>query len=202
MAAATPQQAVAHPNWSMGAKISVDSATLMNKGLELIEAAFLFDVGPERLDVLVHPQSIIHSMVTYDDGSTLAQLGAPDMRTPIAHTLAWPERMRACSERLDLARIATLTFEAPDYDRFLGPKLALASLEAGGGAPTVLNAANEMAVAAFLDGRIGFLDIPAIVADTCEAMAGEPSPASFEAVQELDHRARGEADRRLLRRAA
>ena len=155
----TPAQAVAHPNWDMGAKISIDSATMMNKGLEMIEAFHLFPVTSDEIEVLVHPQSVIHSMVSYVDGSVLAQLGTPDMRTPIAYALAWPARMAAPSETLSLADIGTLTFEAPDLVRFPSLRLARESLEAGGSAPTVLNAANEIAVAAFLDGQIGFLDI-------------------------------------------
>ena len=155
----TPAQAVAHPNWDMGAKISIDSATMMNKGLEMIEAFHLFPVTSDEIEVLVHPQSVIHSMVSYVDGSVLAQLGTPDMRTPIAYALAWPARMAAPSETLSLVDIGTLTFEAPDLVRFPALRLARESLEAGGSAPTVLNAANEIAVAAFLDGQIGFLDI-------------------------------------------
>ncbi|MFT5488199.1 MAG: 1-deoxy-D-xylulose-5-phosphate reductoisomerase [Paracoccaceae bacterium] len=164
----TPAQAVAHPNWDMGAKISVDSATMMNKGLELIEAYYLFGIPEDRIDILVHPQSIIHSMVSYIDGSVLAQLGTPDMRTPISYTLAWPQRMTAPSARLDLGEIATLTFEAPDSERFPALALAREALKTGGSAPTILNASNEVAVAGFLDGKLGFLDIPRVVADTLE----------------------------------
>jgi len=166
----TPAQAVAHPNWDMGAKISVDSATMMNKGLELIEAYYLFGIPEDRIDILVHPQSIIHSMVTYIDGSVLAQLGTPDMRTPISYTLAWPHRMTAPSARLDLGQIATLTFETPDSERFPALTLAREALKTGGSAPTILNASNEVAVAGFLDGRLGFLDIPRVVAETLEKM--------------------------------
>jgi len=166
----TPAQAVAHPNWDMGAKISVDSATMMNKGLELIEAYYLFGLPEDRIDILVHPQSIIHSMVAYVDGSVLAQLGTPDMRTPISYTLAWPRRMTAPSARLDLGEIATLTFEAPDSERFLALKLAREALKTGGSAPTILNASNEVAVAGFLDDRLGFLDIPRVVAETLDKM--------------------------------
>lgn len=173
MAAATPEQALAHPNWSMGAKISVDSATMMNKGLEVIEAAYLFAMPPERVDVLIHPQSIVHSMVEYADGSTLAQLGPPDMRTPIACAYAWPDRLSWPTERLDLARIGQLTFEAPDPVRFPALSIAKAALEAGGAAPAVMNAADEIAVAAFLQRRIGFLDIARVVADTLERMDAE-----------------------------
>jgi 1-deoxy-D-xylulose-5-phosphate reductoisomerase len=173
MDAATPEQALAHPNWSMGAKISVDSATMMNKGLEVIEAAYLFAMPPERVDVLIHPQSIVHSMVEYADGSTLAQLGPPDMRTPIACAYAWPDRLCWPTERLDLARIGQLTFEAPDPVRFPALAIAKAALEAGGAAPAVMNAADEIAVAAFLQRRIGFLDIARVVADTLERIDAE-----------------------------
>ncbi len=166
MRSVTPAQAVAHPNWDMGAKISVDSATMMNKGLEIIEAHHLFDIPENRIDVLVHPQSVIHSMVEYVDGSVLAQLGTPDMRTPIAYALAWPARMEAPQKRLNLADLSQLTFEAPDHDRFPALRLARESLKNGGSAPTVLNAANEIAVEAFLAERIGFLEIAAIVEDT------------------------------------
>ena len=166
----TPAQAVAHPNWDMGAKISVDSATMMNKGLELIEAYYLFGIPEGRIEILVHPQSIIHSMVSYIDGSVLAQLGTPDMRTPISYTLAWPHRMTAPSARLDLGQIATLTFETPDSERFPALRLAREALKTGGSAPTILNASNEVAVAGFLDGRLGFLDIPRVVAETLEKM--------------------------------
>ncbi len=166
----TPEQAVAHPNWDMGAKISVDSATMMNKGLELIEAHYLFGLPEDRIDILVHPQSIIHSMVAYVDGSVLAQLGTPDMRTPIAYTLAWPQRMEAPSPRLDLGKIATLSFEAPDFERFPALRMAREALKAGGSAPTILNAANEEAVAGFLDRKTGFLDIPRIVSGALETV--------------------------------
>ena len=172
MAGATPQEAAAHPNWSMGLKISIDSATMMNKALEMIEAAYLFDAPPERIDVLVHPQSIIHSLVEYEDGSTLAQLGPPDMRTPIAFALAWPRRVAWPAPRLDLAALGALTFEALDSERFPAIALARAALAAGGGAPAAVNAANEVAVAGFLDRRIGFLDIAAIAAETLSRMSG------------------------------
>lgn len=191
MAGVTPAQAVAHPVWSMGAKISVDSATMMNKGLELIEAHHLFALPEDRIDILVHPQSVVHSLVEYVDGSVLAQLGAPDMRTPIAYALAWPERMETPAERLDLVKAATLTFEAPDELRFPALRLARQSLQRGGGAPTILNAANEVAVAAFLEGRIGFLDIERVVEGTLAALpAAELSDIG--AVIALD----GEARRR------
>jgi 1-deoxy-D-xylulose-5-phosphate reductoisomerase len=170
MADATPEQAVAHPNWRMGAKISVDSATMMNKGLEVIEAHHLFALDSSRLDIVVHPQSVIHGLVYYSDGSVLAQLGSPDMRTPIANALGWPDRIAAPSPRLDLAKLAQLTFEAPDPARFPALRIARAALEAGGGAPCILNAANEVAVEAFLDRRIGFLDIAATVERTLEAL--------------------------------
>ncbi|MFN5823305.1 MAG: 1-deoxy-D-xylulose-5-phosphate reductoisomerase, partial [Sphingomonadales bacterium] len=168
MRAVTPAQAVAHPNWDMGAKISVDSATMMNKGLELIEAHHLFPVGLDRLDIVVHPQSVIHSMVEYVDRSTLAQLGSPDMRIPIASALAWPARIETNSEPLDLARISKLEFEVPDLVRFPALQLARTSAEQGGAAPAIMNAANEVAVAAFLNGQIGFLDIANVVSSTLD----------------------------------
>jgi len=162
----TPEQAVAHPNWSMGAKISVDSATMANKGLEMIEAAYLFSMPADRIDVVVHPESIIHSLVEYVDGSTLAQLGPPDMKTPIACALAWPDRIAWPAPRMDLAALGRLTFEAPDEDRFPALKLARQALQASGAAPIVFNAANEVAALAFLDRRLGFLNIAAVIADT------------------------------------
>lgn len=171
MAVVTPEQAVAHPNWSMGAKISVDSATMANKGLETIEAAYLFGMPAGKIDVVVHPESIIHSMVEYVDGSTLAQLGPPDMRTPIACALAWPDRLAWPAPRLDLAATGRLTFEAPDEARFPALRLAREALQAGGSAPTVFNAANEVAARAFLDRRLGFLNIAAVVAETLERAA-------------------------------
>lgn len=172
MAKATPEEAVAHPNWDMGAKISVDSATMMNKGLELIEAHHLFALPEDQIDILVHPQSIVHSLVAYVDGSVLAQLGSPDMRTPIAFALGWPKRMKAPSARLNLAQIGTLQFEQPDAKRFPSIDLARQALREGGVAPTVLNAANEIAVAAFLAGEIGFLDIAKAVEDTLASIPG------------------------------
>jgi len=193
MAAVTPEQAVKHPNWSMGAKISVDSATMMNKGLELIEAARLFPVPAERIEILVHPQSVIHSMVEYVDGSVLAQLGTPDMRTPIAHTLAWPDRMATRAARLNLTRIGRLDFEAPDPARFPALRLARAAVVAGGGAPAVLNAANEVAVAAFLARRIGFLDIAAIVEETIDRY-DPPVPRAIDDVFAIDAEARRHAE--------
>lgn len=170
MEAATPEQAIAHPNWSMGAKISVDSATMMNKGLEMIEASYLFGTPEDRVDVVIHPQSVIHSLVEYADGSTLAQLGPPDMRAPIACAFAWPDRLPWPAPRLDLAAYGQLTFESPDLDRFPSIGIAREALRLGGGAPTAMNAANEVAVAAFLDRKIGFLDIAAAVAGTLERM--------------------------------
>lgn len=193
MAQVTPEQAVAHPNWSMGAKISVDSATMFNKGLELIEAYHLFPVGEERIEVLVHPQSVVHSMVAYIDGSVLAQLGSPDMRTPIAYTLGWPHRVAAPSKRLNLAEIGRLDFEEPDYRRFPALRLARAALKAGGTAPTVMNAANEIAVAGFLERKIGFLRIAEIVQTTLEKLPATPV-SSLDDVRATDHEARRVAD--------
>lgn len=188
----TPAQAVAHPNWSMGAKISVDSATMMNKGLELIEAAHLFPVGLDRIEILVHPQSVIHSMVEYRDCSTLAQLGSPDMRIPIAHALAWPDRIATPCQKLDLATIGRLDFEAPDFERFPALRLARAAAAQGGAAPAILNAANEVAVAAFLAGRVGFLDIAMIVEDVL-ARYSAPTPGSIDDVLAADAEARAHA---------
>jgi len=172
MADVTPAQAVAHPNWSMGAKISVDSATMMNKGLEVIEAHHLFQLPSERIDIVVHAQSVIHSMVEYEDGSVLAQLGTPDMRTPIAYALGWPNRLHTPS-RLNFAQLRTLTFEEPDIERFPAISLARRALQSGGAAPTILNAANEIAVARFLAGEIGFLDIAAIVEHTLDRVPAQ-----------------------------
>jgi 1-deoxy-D-xylulose-5-phosphate reductoisomerase len=168
LAAVTPQQAVAHPNWAMGAKISVDSATMMNKGLELIEAFHLFPVRCDQIEIVIHPQSIVHSLVAYVDGSVLAQLGSPDMRTPIAYALAWPRRIATAAPRLRLADVAKLTFEAPDEDRFPALRLAREALQAGASAPAVLNAANEVAVHAFLSGEISFLDMTRVVEGALE----------------------------------
>jgi 1-deoxy-D-xylulose-5-phosphate reductoisomerase len=187
--AATPAQAVAHPNWSMGAKISVDSATLMNKGLELIEAHYLFGLPSERIDILIHAQSVIHSMVEFVDGSVLAQLGSPDMRIPIAYALAWPERMETPAQRLDLAAIARLDFEAPDLLRFPALRLAREALEAGGAAPIVLNAANEAAVASFLSGEIRFTDITRVVEQALSDTDFD-APRSIGDVLEIDHATR------------
>ncbi len=172
MRQATPEQAVAHPNWSMGAKISIDSATMMNKGLEMVEASYLFDTPAERIDVVVHPQSVIHSLVEYQDGSTLAQLGPPDMKAPIACAWAWPDRLPWPAERLDLPRVGQLTFEAPDPRRFPAVDIARSALQAGGLTPAAMNAANEVAVAAFLDRKIGFLDIAPLVSETLSRMNG------------------------------
>ena len=170
MARATPAQALAHPNWSMGAKISIDSATMMNKGLEVIEAAYLFAMPPERIEVLIHPQSIVHSLVEYADGSTLAQLGPPDMRSPIACAFAWPDRLPWPAKRLDLAGSVPLSFDEPDLERFPALRIAKAALASGGAAPAAMNGADEVAVAAFLAGRIGFLDIAATVEETLTRM--------------------------------
>jgi 1-deoxy-D-xylulose-5-phosphate reductoisomerase len=174
LAAVTPEQACAHPNWDMGRKISVDSATMMNKGLELIEACWLFGTGPERVQVVVHRQSVIHSLVQYVDGSVLAQLGNPDMRTPIAHALGWPERIGSGVTPLDLFAVQRLDFEPPDLVRFPCLALAIAAAATGGTAPAVLNAANEVAVAAFLERQIGFMAIAAVVEETLAALPAEP----------------------------
>ena len=190
--AATPAQAVAHPNWSMGAKISVDSATMMNKGLELIEAHYLFGLPSERIDIVVHPQSVVHSLVEFVDGSVLAQLGSADMRIPIAYALAWPQRISTPAQRLDLAAIARLDFEAPDADRFPALRLAREALEAGGAAPVVLNAANEVAVASFLAGRIGFPEIAGLVHEALIS-ANYGAPRSIGDVLEIDRVTRQKA---------
>jgi 1-deoxy-D-xylulose-5-phosphate reductoisomerase len=188
---ATPAQAVAHPNWSMGAKISVDSATLMNQGLELIEAHYLFGLPSDRLDIVIHPQSVIHSMVEFVDGSVLAQLGSPDMRIPIAYALAWPERMDTPAQRLDLVSIARLDFEPPDIQRFPALRVAREALEAEGAAPTVLNAANEVAVASFLAGDIRFTDIARLVEEAL-ATADLGAPQTVGDVLEIDRVTRGQ----------
>ena len=191
--AATPAQALKHPNWSMGPKVTIDSATLMNKGLELIEAHHLFAMESAGIDVVVHPQSVVHGLVEFRDGSVIAQLGPPDMRIPIAHCLAWPTRIEGPGPRLDLARIATLTFEAPDVQRFPALSLARRALEAGNGAPTVLNAANEVAVAEFIAERLPFPGIPALVEATLEAAHRQGAlrePASVEDALAIDHIAR------------
>jgi 1-deoxy-D-xylulose-5-phosphate reductoisomerase len=196
LAHVTPEQALNHPNWDMGSKISIDSATMMNKGLELIEAHYLFEMDEPEIDVLVHPQSIVHSMVAYTDGSVLAQLGTPDMRTPIAYTLAWPDRMETPSARLDLAQIGTLTFEAPDDTRFPALRLAREALRSGHGATTILNAANEAAVAAFLAGKTGFLDIVATVEATLEAVPTMNADSLAE-IMALDAQARRVANEHI-----
>ena len=201
----TVEQALKHPTWTMGPKITIDSATLMNKGLELIEAHHLFALGPEALDVVVHPQSVIHGLVEFRDGSVVAQLGSPDMRIPIAHCLAWPVRMRTPAARLDLARIATLTFEEPDMTRFPALALARRALAAGKGAPTVLNAANEIAVREFIERKLGFAGIPALVEATLEAAEREGSMAEPQSVEDAiatDHNARRLATERLPEIAA
>ena len=198
--AATPAQALKHPNWSMGPKVTIDSATLMNKGLELIEAHHLFAMEPAGIDVVVHPQSVVHGLVEFRDGSVVAQLGPPDMRIPIAHCLAWPARIEGPGPRLDLAQIAALTFEAPDVRRFPALALARRALEAGNGAPTVLNAANEVAVAEFIAERLPFPGIPALVEATLEAAHRDGvlhEPASVEDALAIDHIARSLA-RNLL----
>jgi len=197
IAAATPEHALKHPNWSMGPKVTIDSATLMNKGLEVIEAFHLFALTPDEIDVLVHPQSIVHGLVEFRDGSLIAQLGSPDMRIPIAHCLAWPRRINGPAPRLDLAKAATLTFESPDLDRFPALALARRALEVGGGAPTVLNAANEVAVAEFLNKNLDFSGISRLVEATLEAasrqdLTGEPTT--------VDHALSVDHDSRLLAR--
>ncbi|MCA8930047.1 MAG: 1-deoxy-D-xylulose-5-phosphate reductoisomerase, partial [Alphaproteobacteria bacterium] len=199
MAAATPAQALRHPNWDMGAKITIDSATMFNKGLELIEAGHLFAMPEDRIDVVVHPQSIVHSLVSYRDGSVLAQLGLPDMRTPVAVTLYWPERAACAVEHLDLTRMGDLTFEAPDPTRFPALDQARQAMKAGGTAPAVLNAANEAAVHAFLAGEIGFLDIPAIVA-ICQDRVSPAPLDGLDAVWEADRLARAAAGEAIRQR--
>jgi 1-deoxy-D-xylulose-5-phosphate reductoisomerase len=196
MRTVTPEQAVAHPNWSMGAKISVDSATLFNKGLELIEAARLFPVPHDSIEIVIHPQSVIHSLVDYVDGSVLAQMGPPDMRTPIAHCLAWPDRMATPMEPLDLVAIGRLDFEAPDADRFPAIRLTRAALDLGGARPAILNAANEIAVAAFLAREIGFLEIAAIVDDTL-SVYHPAAPETLGDVLAVDAEARSIARRQI-----
>ncbi|WP_265529908.1 1-deoxy-D-xylulose-5-phosphate reductoisomerase [Sphingomicrobium marinum] len=197
MAAMSPAQAVAHPNWSMGAKISVDSATMMNKGLELIEAHHLYGLPSEQIDIVVHPQSIVHSLVEFIDGSQLAQLGPSDMRIPIAHALAYPDRMETPCERLDLAKVGELTFEAPDPERFPALRLARAALEADASRPIVLNAANEVAVASFLDGKIGFAEIAARVEDALEKI-DVAAPGSIDDVIAIDAETRARTSERIV----
>jgi 1-deoxy-D-xylulose-5-phosphate reductoisomerase len=200
MATVTPAEAVAHPNWDMGAKISVDSATMMNKGLELVEAHHLFGLGEAQLDILVHPESIVHSLVAFRDGSLLAQLGQPDMRIPIAYTLGWPERLDVPTPRLDLAAVATLSFEAPDATRFPALRVAREALRRGGSAPTVLNAANEVAVQAFLSERIGFLEIVAVVEGSLERTPC-PEPETLDHIVYIDGEARRAASELVAARA-
>ena len=207
MAAATLEQALAHPNFSMGAKISIDSATMMNKGLEVIEAAYLFSMPPERIDVLVHPQQIIHSMVEYADGSTLAQMGPPDMRPPIACAFAWPDRLPWPAPKLDLVTAGPLTFQHPDPEKFPALAIAKQALLAGGRVPAAMNAANECAVAAFLDRRIAFLDIPSIVAETLERMdrvpdATRPDDDAVQSARNTDAEARRVAGEVVTRKFA
>ncbi len=198
LAQVTPDQACAHPNWSMGRKISVDSATMMNKGLELIEACWLFGTRPERIQIVIHPQSVIHSLVQYVDGSVLAQLGNPDMRTPIAHALAWPERLSSGVSPLDLFAVGRLDFSPPGYDRFPCLSLAIQAAAAGGTAPTILNAANEVAVAAFLGGRIGFTAIADLVAETLARLpAGPVPPEGLDTLLATDREARALAEQLL-----
>lgn len=201
LASVTPEQALAHPNWVMGRKISVDSATMMNKGLEIIEASWLFNLGPEQIEVVLHPQSVIHSLVEYLDGSVLAQLGNPDMRTPIAHALAWPERIAAGVKRLDLFTVARLDFERPDFERFPCLRLATDTLRAGGTAAAVLNAANEVAVAEFLAGRIRFTDIARVIESALSRVSARPA-TDLEAVLAADTAARAIARQAIRERAA
>lgn len=195
----TPDQACAHPNWSMGRKISVDSATMMNKGLELIEACWLFQTTPDNIQIVVHPQSVIHSMVQYTDGSVLAQLGQPDMRTPIAHALSWPERIDSGVEKLDFFSVSKLEFDKPDYERFPCLRLAEESIRKGGTAPAILNAANEVAVASFLDEELKFTDIPYIVEQTLKNVSSRPA-LTLDIILEDDLAARKEAEQLIALR--
>jgi 1-deoxy-D-xylulose-5-phosphate reductoisomerase len=197
----TPEQACAHPNWVMGRKISVDSATMMNKGLEVIEARWLFDLAPERIEVVIHPQSVVHALVEYADGSVIAQLSNPDMRVPIANALAYPERIESGAQPLDLASLRSLSFEKPDLVRFPCLGLAYCALRAGGTAPAVLNAANEIAVEAFLAGRLRFTGIAEVIAETLEAVPARPAEGLDE-IMEADARARREAHIRVMALAA
>ncbi len=196
-----PDQACAHPNWVMGRKISVDSATMMNKGLEVIEACWLFDAAPDVVDVVIHPQSVIHSLVEYIDGSLLAQLAAPDMRVPIAHALAWPARMPSGAERLDLAAVGRLDFEAPDPERFPCLRYAYDAARAGGTMPAIMNAANEIAVQAFLDRRLAFTGIPRVIDETLQALSSRAAD-SLETILQEDRRAREHARARVSAMAA
>jgi 1-deoxy-D-xylulose-5-phosphate reductoisomerase len=196
----TPEQAVAHPNWSMGQKISVDSATMMNKGLEYIEACWLFDANPEQIEVVVHPQSVVHSMVQYRDGSVVAQLGQPDMRTPIAHCLSWPEsRITAGVEPLDFTQLSKLEFAAPDFDRFPCLRLAMEAMESGGDHPAALNAANEIAVEAFLNRQIAYRDIASVVSEVLSSWSAS-EPLAIDDVIEADSRARCSAREEIKKR--
>jgi 1-deoxy-D-xylulose-5-phosphate reductoisomerase len=197
----TPEQACAHPNWVMGRKISVDSATMMNKGLEVIEARWLFDVAPERIEVVIPPQSIVHSMVEYVDGSVIAQLSNPDMRVPIAHALAFPERIGSGARALDLTMLRNLSFEQPDERRFPCLGLAYAALRAGGTAPAVLNAANEVAVESFLEGRLAFTAISRVIEETMNAVPGRAAD-DLESVLQADAQARDSARQHILAEAA
>lgn len=195
----TPDQACAHPNWDMGRKISVDSATMMNKGLEVIEACWLFHTTPDRIKVVLHPQSVIHSMVAYTDGSVLAQLGNPDMRTPIAHALAWPERIESGVAPLDLFDVARLDFEPPSLERFACLRLAYEAIEAGGTSPAILNAANEMAVDAFLSGKLRFTDIPGVIGSVLDTLPGEHG-ADLDTLLAIDESARRRAEQLIHNR--
>jgi 1-deoxy-D-xylulose-5-phosphate reductoisomerase len=197
----TPAQACAHPNWEMGRKISVDSASMMNKGLEVIEACWLFNTGAASIQVVVHPQSVIHSMVEYTDGSVLAQLGNPDMRTPIAHAMAWPQRMESGVASLNIFDVARLDFEEPDFGRFPCLRLAYEAIEAGGTAPAILNAANEVAVEAFLDERLAFLDIPRVIETTLARVTHRPSD-TLETILAADEAARAVARQLIMELAA
>jgi 1-deoxy-D-xylulose-5-phosphate reductoisomerase len=196
IAAAKPEEALAHPNWSMGPKVTIDSASLMNKGLELIEAHHIFGIPANKLGVLVHPQSIVHGLVTFGDGAVVAGLACPDMKVPIAHCLGYPDRVATVARRLDLAAIGSLTFEKPDLVRFPALRVAMSALEHGGAMPTVLNAANEIAVAAFLNHQISFMDIARLVEACCEAAARETNgraPATVAEALEIDHMSRERA---------
>jgi 1-deoxy-D-xylulose-5-phosphate reductoisomerase len=195
----TPEQACAHPNWKMGRKISVDSATMMNKGLEVIEACWLFRAGPEQVQVVLHPQSVIHSLVEYSDGSVLAQLGNPDMRTPIAHALAWPERIESGVASLDLLSVARLDFESPDLQRFPCLRLAYQAIEQGGSCPAILNAANEVAVDAFLRGRVEFTAIPELIEHTLATVPAAPC-SGLDELMDINAKARSVTEQALLER--
>ncbi len=200
LASVTPEQAINHPNWEMGPKISVDSATMMNKGLEVIEAHWLFGVGLDDIEVVVHPQSVIHSMVSYLDGSVLAQLGNPDMRTPIAHALAYPDRIVSGVEPLDVFEVAKLEFEKPDFQRFPCLKLCYEAIRMGGAASIILNAANEIAVAAFLDNKIAYMDISSLIEQTLESMTIDEDVASIENILAVDNQARNTVNESIARK--